>query len=380
MMSSEARPGGLFRNPWALLHVVSCVVAGCCLLMCPAVSLSIGLPVGWDAAVVLIEKRCTDMPSVPCSNIATMPDGKPGPVMPDGKSGCLKFCKTPTDSCPVQCLDFCKSPKDYCPIATGFVLRLCGVNMLVSNRHVLVEAQSNKPLFVRTRLKSGEPIRLIVGEVLGHPKPNVDLAACRLLYSKSVKQEDIAIGIINEDAYRQQGQSVFAPLNAVRAGDEAVFAGFPLVIVGVRDLVTDRETPLVRSGIVSIVLPGEVKFRGKSAHDIFLVDSWAFRGNSGSPVVIPPSLIGYQGDDRNRQNAHIVGVISAFLDFNAPIEQAVVVGGVRAKVNSGLAIVQSLDGIESMAQQFDGAKCIPLAETKPAVQTPKPKSPVPASP
>ena len=197
-----------------------------------------------------------------------------------------------------------------------------------------------------------------------------------------MKQEDIAIGIIPEDAYRQQGITALAPLSAVRAGDEAVFAGFPLVIVGVRALVANRETPLIRSGIVSIVLPGDIRFGNISAHDIFLMDSWAFQGNSGSPVVIPPSLMGYQGDDRDRGRAHIVGVVGAFLDLNAPIEQTVVVGGVRAKVNSGLAIVQSLDGIESIAQQFEGAKCIPIAKTKPAGQAAEPKTeaPVEAAP
>jgi hypothetical protein len=204
----------------------------------------------------------------------------------------------------------------------------------------------------------------MIGEIHGHPNPNVDLAACRLRISKGVKKEDVDVGVINEDKFRQKGKPVLAPLSNVRAGDEAVFAGFPLVIGGVRDLVADRETPLIRSGIVSIVLPGDTRFGKKIAHDIFLVDSWAFQGNSGSPVVIPPTLIGYQGDDRNRSEAHLVGVVSAFLDLNAPIEKAVVVGGVRAKVNSGLAIVQSLDGIESMAQQFEGAKCIPIAETK----------------
>jgi hypothetical protein len=254
---------------------------------------------------------------------------------------------------------------------------MCGVSMLVSNRHVLAEAQSGKPLFVRARLKSGEPIRLVAGELHGHPNPNVDLAACRLRYSKSVKQEDIAIGVIPEDAFRQQGKTVLATLNTVRAGDEAVFAGFPLVIGGVRALVADRETPLIRAGIVSIVLPGDIRFGERTTHDIFLVDSWAFQGNSGSPVVIPPSLIGYQDDKRDRGNAHIVGVVSAFIDLNAPIEQAVVVGGVRAKVNSGLAIIQSLDGIESMVQQFEGAKCIPIAETQPGEQATEPKAEAP---
>jgi hypothetical protein len=301
----------------------------------------IGLPAGWDNAVVLVEMRCVDMPADNCQKILKMPDGSPGPMMQDGKSGCINFCKKPGDSCPINFLDFCKKPEDFCPVATGFMMDICNVTLLISNRHVLVAGKEGQPLFVRARLKSGTPIRLIVSEVHGHPNPNVDIAACRLRYSKSIKIEDIDLNIIREDAFRKRGKTCLAPLSSVSAGDQAVFAGFPLVIGGVRALVADQETPLIRSGIVSIVLPGDTKIGNITTHNIFLMDSWAFQGNSGSPVVIPPSLIGYQGDDRDRNSARLVGVVSAFLDLNAPIEKAVVLGGVKAKVNSGLAIVQS---------------------------------------
>ena len=368
-----------FRRRANARHAIFCMIAACFYLYTVDAS-GIGLPPGWDLAVVLVEKRCSDMPSVPCTSVVRMPDGTPGPPTVDGNSGCVNFCKKPTDSCPVDFLDFCKVPVDYYPVATGFTLQLCGVSMLVSNRHVLAEAQTPTSLFVRARLKSGEPTRLSVGKLHGHPNPNVDLAASRLRYSKSVKQRDITIGVIPEDAFRQQGKTTLASLSTVRAGDEAVFAGFPLVIGGVRALVADREVPLIRSGIVSIVLPGDTRFGEKTVHDVFLMDSWAFQGNSGSPVVIPPSLTGYKGDDRERRSARLVGVVSAFLDFNAPIEKAVVVGGVRAKINSGLAIVQSLEGIESMAEQFEDAKCVPIADTKPDEPTEEPKAEAPVKP
>jgi hypothetical protein len=183
------------------------------------------------------------------------------------------------------------------------------------------------------------------------------LSTTSRIFPKTIKEEDIVLGIINEDAFRKQGKTILAPLNSVRAGDQAVFAGFPLVIQGVRALIADRETPLIRSGIVSIVLPGDTHIGNIYTHDIFLMDSWAFQGNSGSPVIIPPSIMGYQGDIRDRNIAHLVGVVSAFLDLNAPIKKAVVVGGVQAKVNSGLAIVQSIEGIEEMALLFKDAKC-----------------------
>lgn len=324
---------------------------------------------------MLVEMRCADLRSIPCAQIPKMPDGQPGPPMPDGSSGCAIFCKQPIDTCPVEFLDSCKSPNDYYAMATGFVMKICDLVLLISNRHVLNEAQKGASLFVRARLKSSnDPIRLFVGEVHGHPNPNVDIAACRLKYSKSVKMEDIAIGVIPEDAFRKQGKTCLAQLNAIRAGDQAVFAGFPLSIKGVRSLVANRETPLIRSGIVSIVLPGDTQIGDKTFCDVFFMDSWAFRGNSGSPVIIPPTLIGYQNDQRERNSAHLVGVVSAFLDFNAPVEKAVVLGGVGAKINSGLAIVQSMNGLESMVEQFEGAKCIPITKPDSGEQGPTSKS------
>ena len=347
-----------------IVYYVLFVFAVYWILFMPSASFCIGLPPGWENAVVLVEMQCGDMPSEPCPKIPPMPDGSPGPMMPDGKSGCLNFCKGPDDSCPINFLDFCHSPEDFCPVATGFIMEICNVTLLISNRHVLAAHQIGKPLFVRARLKSGKPIRLRVSEVHGHPNLNVDIAACQLRYSKSINMEDIDLGVIPEDLFRKNGKTCIAPLSSVRAGDQAVFAGFPLIIGGVRALVANQETPLIRSGIVSIVLPGDTQIGNISTHNIFLMDSWAFQGNSGSPVVIPPTIMGYKGDDRERKSAHLVGLISAFLDLNAPIEKAVVLGGVKAKINSGLAIVQSLDGIEDIAMQFKNAECISIENEK----------------
>ena len=60
-----------------LCQGISCIVVMCSFLVYPSTSSSIGLPAGWDTAVVLVEKRCVDMPSVPCSRIKPMPDGQP---------------------------------------------------------------------------------------------------------------------------------------------------------------------------------------------------------------------------------------------------------------------------------------------------------------
>ncbi len=310
-------------------------------------SYALGLPNGWDNAIVLVEIQCTNLPSESCQKI---------PSIFKKKEECFNFCKKTGDTCPTSFLDFCKTPNDYYPIATGFLMVICNKVLLISNRHVL---DKDQPLFIRARLKSGKMIRLRTGEVHGHPNPNVDIAACELIKPNSIPTENIDIKPISEDSFRKEGKTIIAPLSSIRAGDQTVFAGFPLIIGGVRYLVTDHETPLVRSGIVSIVLPGDTKIGNITSHNIFLMDSWAFQGNSGSPVIMIPSLTNYNNDNRDKKSAKIVGVVSAFLDLNAPIEKTVVIGGVKAKINSGLAIVQSLNDLEEIVMKFSGAKCIP---------------------
>jgi hypothetical protein len=284
--------------------------------------------------------------------------------MPDGSSGCASWCSLPAQVCPLDNVDYCKAASDYFPGATGFLVEMCGKSLLVSNRHVL---DIGVPLFVRTRFKeSGDPLRLSVGEVRAALDSNVDLAVASVRGPRFLRAGDLQIQAIPEDKLRAEGRTALAPLDSIHPGDEAVFAGFPVSLAGVRDLVKNRETPFVRSGVVSIVLPGKNEVRDATLQDVFLVDSWAFQGNSGSPVVLVPNFMTYQGEERSsRGEAKLVGVVSAFIDLNAPIEKAAVVRGVSAKVNSGLAVVQSIEPLEDTVKQFPDAKCEPIAAPAP---------------
>jgi hypothetical protein len=79
--------------------------------------------------------------------------------------------------------------------------------------------------------------------------------------------------------------------------------------------------------------------------DIFLLDSWAFPGNSGSPVFWKPTITMYSDRGFMIERPYIIGVVSAILP------------------NTGLAIIQAADGIESTVAQFPGATCIPRPKT-----------------
>lgn len=325
----------------------------------------LGLPPGWEKAIVLIEAQCSASKMVSCAEFPLMPDGSTvGPAMPDGSSGCKAWCDLPAKECPVAGnLDYCKSPTDYFPDATGFLIQMCGGSRLVTNRHVLEPAA---PRAIRVRSAAGAPVWLEIGAVRFPADANIDLAIASIRKPASgFKDLPLQVGIINEDALRAQGKTALAPMSDSRPGDDVVFAGFPASIRSVRRLFQDQETPLVRSGIVSLLLPGTHEIGDATVQDALLVDSWAFQGNSGSPVVLPPSLINYDSDDRDRKQAKIVGIISRLINLHAPIDKAVVVSGVATRVNAGLAIVQSLDSLEETIRRFPGAKCEPIATPAP---------------
>jgi hypothetical protein len=247
---------------------------------------------------------------------------------------------------------------DFCPGATGFLMQICGKTLLVSNRHVYSEQKA--PLFVRFKKKNGDDVRFPIGlEWRGHPNESIDIAASTIQVPDGMSADDLNTTSFNEDKDRtaQNPQSFIMKFADVRVGDDVMFLGFPTSIPQIREILKNKSTPLLRSGVVSLKLPGETKQSGLTAKDVLLIDSWAFQGNSGSPVFYRPTIGSYSNDrpHLNRSRPYIIGLISAFLPWPAP-------GG----VNSGLAVVESGDGIEQTAAQFPGAKCPPPLGSKSA--------------
>lgn len=233
-------------------------------------------------------------------------------------------------------------------------MTICGNTLLFTNRHVLSVTRSI-PLYVRTRDKVGNFVRLKIGAWRGHPDPGVDIAAAFIELPKGAKAEDFNVTVFNEDKDRisEKPQSFLAKLEDLRVGDDVLLVGFPSSIPHVFQILQTYDQPIFRGGIVSTKLPGltHLKFRedtgadiDRELKDIFLIDAWSFRGNSGSPIFLQPVVGRYQGDRPHMTlgRPHIIGI------------QGATIGG------TGLTIVYAADGIEQTAAQFPGANCPPV--------------------
>jgi hypothetical protein len=310
------------------LHIVLFAVS----LFQPNWTLGVGLPDQWERAVFVIETRRT--PGWAC-----------GPRSKQTAS------QTEEDGQP-----------EFCPAATGFRMEICGKVVRVSNRHV-VEARTN--VFIRAERKSGGLLRLPVGMLWrAHPNPKIDLAASLISLPHGVKTEDLHLPLFSEDADRRAAEptSCFLDLPQLRAGDEIFTMGFPGLIPGIRDILKTHGEPLLRAGVISLILPSAIKIADREYADIFLVDSWSFQGNSGSLVFWKPAVQQYSDRGFRINRPYIVGVVSAFLNWDANI-QLTAQPSLVASTNAGLSIIQAASGIATTVAQFPDAVCVPRAQT-----------------
>jgi len=280
---------------------------------------SIGLPENWEKAVLIIEYKRP--PGQPCSPK-------------------LKF----------DTADEEKTASEFCAAGTGFMMHICGSELLFSNKHIL-SASSKIPLSVRMKNNAGEFRRIEIKSWRGHPNPGVDIAAAMIPIPPEYAIEDFTQNqtAFGEDSDRKlkEPTSFLVKLKDLRVGDDVLLVGYPSYIPGVMEILQSNAAPIFRAGIVSARLPGVTRLtldaRATDVKDTFLIDAWAFKGNSGSPVFLKPISIRYGGDRPHLRlnRPYIVGIQGAILG------------------NTGLAIVYASDGIEETAAQFPGAQCPP---------------------
>lgn len=287
---------------------------------------SIGLPKDWEQTVIFIEyKRIQGKPCLP----------KPAFDIPEEE----------------------KTALEYCPVGTGFLMRLCGNELLFSNRHVLT-LQSQFPLYVRATNKMGQFSRFSIKSWHGHPHSALDVAAAIIEVPAGHSGDSISQASFDEDSGRKHEKptSFLVKLEDLRIGDNVLLVGYPSSIPNILKILQEHNAPIFRAGIVSQKLPGitRLEFREGNAlidrelKDIFLIDAWSFSGNSGSPVFLLPTMLRY-GQDRSQINLsrpYIIGI------------QGATIGG------TGLSIVYAADAIEETAALVPGAKCPPPIEVK----------------
>lgn len=225
---------------------------------------------------------------------------------------------------------------------------------LVTNRHVIQDhlAATNGPLSVRLNQKSGGLVQeydfpLIVDGVptwRAHPDPLVDIAVV-YLNGPWFEQRGIKFDYFHSD-FDLLSRSKAKDLG-LSEGYGVFVLGFPMNLVG-----TQQDYVIVRQGSIARVRdtldsPAEVK--------IFLIDSFAFPGNSGSPVVLKPEtpLEQYPGEKPPIGAAYLLGIVKGYLPYtDMAVSPQTKHLRVTFEENSGLTEVIPADFIDETIQDW----------------------------
>jgi S1-C subfamily serine protease len=171
------------------------------------------------------------------------------------------------------------------------------------------------------------------------PDPDIDLAAMRIQYP-ILKAANLKVEFIPNDQTAVSRDEMKA--RGIAAGDDVFVLGFPLGLNG-----KQRNYLTVRQGIIARVndmLDGSSK--------TFLIDSFAFPGNSGGSVILKPELFSVVGTPAQRQ-AVLVGMA---LSYQPYIERAISEQTKRPRVtfetNSGLATVLPVNYIDDAIKRW----------------------------
>jgi hypothetical protein len=204
----------------------------------------------------------------------------------------------------------------YFPIASGFFFgssleikdddgNTRYIVFLVTNRHVFEEADGTPipQVFMRLNDQAGAkhyPLPLVdeKGEVLWlkHPNTEVDLAMMPLRGKKFLEEK------IDYFFFTEENRSFLAKdfdKQGISPGHGVYVLGFPMGIRG-----ENKNLIIVRQGIISRV-DDEVL-----SHHYFYIDTAAFPGNSGGPVISKPEVVAIEGTTSSSE-ARLIGVISS---------------------------------------------------------------------
>lgn len=241
-------------------------------------------------------------------------------------------------------------PELWVPVATGFFYGVPEGGddpasrqyriYLVSNRHVL---DGPRQLIVRINPEEVTERARIFTLVLkdesgrnlwtGHPNRAIDVAVAPVDTSVLLR-EGRRTGFFAADQHAADKPRLREL--GISMGDPVFLLGFPMALVGTaqRNYVIARKGSIAR---ISDVL--------EEVETTFLIDAFAFPGNSGGPVVSVPNPTAVPGT-RSQDRSYLIGILSASLNY---IDYAVSVQtkDVRLKTeeNSGLAVVFPVDYI-----------------------------------
>jgi S1-C subfamily serine protease len=167
-----------------------------------------------------------------------------------------------------------------------------------------------------------------------HPDQNVDLAVIRVNFNM-LKDQGFEASFISNDLHAADTAKMREI--GVSAGDGIFLLGFPLNLSGI-----DRSYIIVRQGIIARInqlMSGSAK--------TFLLDSFAFPGNSGGPVFLKPEISAIEGTKANNR-AVLIGVVVNYRSYDdVAVSRQTGQPRVIFQENSGLAEVIPVDQIDA---------------------------------
>lgn len=227
----------------------------------------------------------------------------------------------------VVSLELLHDPSMPQPIGTGFLVISPNRHILLCTaKHVILNAKGapQETLAFRLNDQSGNSFLLRDSKLselgLGtwYLDETEDLA-CRFIIRKTTSD----IRAIPVDRFLSR--------DLVSVGTPLMVLGFPL---GLRS--SDYATPIARRAMVAL-----------NHHQNFIVDAFAFPGNSGGPVVYAPMAQSHQGDlNQVLLKQYLVGMVVSAITY---VEKAVSEKTLRPRVtfedNAGLSNIVSADAI-----------------------------------
>ena len=216
---------------------------------------------------------------------------------------------------------------------------------LVSNRHVFETLDDEAIVRVNPRgVGPAHQFRLPLkdsgGRILWrpHPRSTVDVAAMR------IRLAALSFGGMQVDHF-VNGRETVGSRDVLRAegvseGDGCFIFGFPLGITG-----GPRSAVIVRGGWIA-----RIRDALHTGFDEYLIDSQAFPGNSGGPVVLKPDVV---GEGKAGTRSMLIGIVRGYLPYS-DYAVSVQTQNVRAifEENTGLAVVHPVDCIQQTIEAF----------------------------
>ena len=233
-------------------------------------------------------------------------------------------------------------------IGTGFfIIKPVGneefLPFMVTNRHVL---EGNKAVVIRLKEKNTQQLRIIDMplEENGNPiysvhdNDKVDIAVV-LLNGSFLTQNNLEFAAFNIEDHALISSELVA-----QGGDEGSYVymlGFPMGLVNI-----DSNTPICRGGCIARIDEKEINSKKQ-----FLLDIQNFPGNSGSPIITKPEMIGI-GNDPVLGKSVLIGIVHGYIPYEEKLinAQTKKVVEIRSE-NSGIAVVNPVEFIKEVMEK-----------------------------